>query len=105
MITTFSVDTTNLGKDFLNQLKSLFPNKKIEIQVVEADATEYIKSSSENVKRLDRALERLEKMEGYIEVKPSDLERWDKFYLILKPLKITNNGSEKIQSLLLESEI
>jgi hypothetical protein len=75
MITTFSVDTTNLGKDFLNQLKSLFPNKKIEIQVVEADATEYIKSSSENVKRLDRALERLEKMEGYIEVKPSDLER------------------------------
>lgn len=74
MITTFSVDTGDLGKEFLEKLKALFPNKKIEIQVVEADATEYIKSSPENVNRLNRALERLEKMEGLIEVKPTDLK-------------------------------
>lgn len=74
MITTFSVDTGDLGKEFLEKLKALFPNKKIEIQVVEADATEYIKSSPENVNRLNRALDRLEKMEGLIEVKPTDLK-------------------------------
>ena len=74
MRTTFSVDTANLGKDFPEKLKSLFPNQKVEIQVVEADATDYIKSSPENVKRLNRATERIEKMEGLIEVKPSDLK-------------------------------
>ena len=74
MRTTFSVDTANLGKDFLEKLKSLFPNQKVEIQVVQADATAYIKSSPENVKRRNQAIERIEKMEGLIEVKPSDLK-------------------------------
>jgi len=41
---------------------------------VEADATDYIKSPPENVKRLNRDIERIEKMEGLIEVKPSDLK-------------------------------
>jgi len=41
---------------------------------VEADATDNIKSSPENVKRPNRATERIEKMEGLMEVKPSDLK-------------------------------
>ena len=41
-----------MGKDFLEKLKSLFPKHKVDVQVMEADATDYIKSSPENVKRL-----------------------------------------------------
>lgn len=73
MLTTFSIDTGNIGKDFLEKLKALFPNQRVEIQVVEADATDYITSSPENVHRLNRALERIEKMEGLVEVNPSNL--------------------------------
>ena len=48
---TFSV-YPEMGKDFLENLKSLFPKHKVEIQAEEADARDYIKSSPENVKRL-----------------------------------------------------
>ena len=73
-MTSFSVDTRNLGNDFIEKLKSLFPNQKVEIQVIESDATDYITSSEENKRRLDKALERIEKMYELIEVKPDQLK-------------------------------
>jgi hypothetical protein len=73
-MTSFSVDTRTLGNDFIEKLKSLFPNQKVEIQVIESDATDYITSSEENKRRLDKALERIEKMEDLIEVKPDQLK-------------------------------
>jgi N-glycosylase/DNA lyase len=73
-MTSFSVDTRTLGNDFIEKLKSLFPNQKVEIQVIESDATDYITSSEENKRRLDKALERIEKMDGLIEVKPDQLK-------------------------------
>ena len=73
-MTSFSVDTRTLGNDFIEKLKSLFPNQKVEIQVIESDATDYINSSEENKRRLDKALERIEKMDGLIEVKPDQLK-------------------------------
>jgi N-glycosylase/DNA lyase len=63
-----------LGNDFIEKLKSLFPNQKVEIQVIESDATDYITSSEENKRRLDKALERIEKMDELIEVKPDQLK-------------------------------
>ena len=73
-MTTFSVDTSNLGNDFIEKLKALFPNKKVEIQIMESDATDYIMSSEENVRRLNKALERVQKMEQLVEVKPEQLK-------------------------------
>ncbi|HOY95198.1 MAG TPA: hypothetical protein PK509_05650 [Catalimonadaceae bacterium] len=73
-MTSFSVDTRTLGNDFIEKLKSLFPNQKVEIQVIESDATDYITSSEENKRRLDKALERIEKMDELIEVKPDQLK-------------------------------
>ena len=73
-MTSFSVDTRTLGNDFIEKLKSLFPNQKVEIQGIESDATDYITSSEENKRRLDKALERIEKMDELIEVKPDQLK-------------------------------
>jgi hypothetical protein len=73
-MTTFSVDTSNLGNDFIEKVKALFPNKKVEIQIMESDATDYITSSEENVRRLNKALERVQKMEQLVEVKPEQLK-------------------------------
>ena len=73
-MTSFSVDTRTLGNDFIEKLKSLFPNQKVEIQVIESDATDYITSSEENKRRLDKALARIEKMDELIEVKPDQLK-------------------------------
>ena len=73
-MTTFSVDTSNLGNDFIEKVKALFPNKKVEIQIMESDATDYIMSSEENVRRLNKALERVQKMEQLVEVKPEQLK-------------------------------
>jgi hypothetical protein len=69
-VTTFSIDTSTLGSDFIEKLKSLFPNQRVEIQVIESDATDYITSSQENVRRLNKALERIQKEEGHSELCP-----------------------------------
>jgi hypothetical protein len=63
METTYRLDTSELGSDFINSLRSAYPDQKIVITVREQDATEYLLSTSANRERMERVLKETEKEE------------------------------------------
>ena len=58
MQTTYYLNTAELDTNFLDSLKNLFPNKKIEITVVESsDETDYLFENPANKDHLVKAAE------------------------------------------------
>lgn len=65
METTYKINANELNEDFLNSLKTLFPNRKllISVQAIEddfEDDTAYLSSSPVNKERLLNAIENYE---------------------------------------------
>jgi hypothetical protein len=74
MITTYRLNTNELTSQLLELIRKSFPNKEIEITVLEQDATEYLKSHPANERHINEAIDRIEKNEGLISVNPSSLK-------------------------------
>ena len=60
MTTTFHIEASELNNIFLDKIQSLFQDKKLVITVEEEmDETEYLLSSEENKKHLQKSIEQL----------------------------------------------
>lgn len=73
MITTYKLNSSELSVEWIEKIRQSFPDREIEIRVMEADATEYLKSDPANEKHLNEAISRVEKQEGLISVDPTNL--------------------------------
>ena len=56
MVTTYKLNTIELESDFIDSIRTTYPNKVVEIQVREQDETEYLLSSPANRERMERIL-------------------------------------------------
>ena len=57
MVTTYRLNTRELGDNLINSLREAYPDQDIEIFVQEQDETEYLCSSPINRERLEKAVE------------------------------------------------
>jgi hypothetical protein len=73
MIATYKLNTNDLSEKLIDIIRRSFPDKEIEISVMEADATEYLMSNPANEKHLNEAISRVERQEGLISVDPANL--------------------------------
>ena len=61
MVTTYSLNSRELGNSLIDSIRATYPEQIIEIQVREQDTTEYLLSSPANRQRLMEANENIEK--------------------------------------------
>ena len=73
MIFYYKLNSNNLSIEWIEKIRQSFPDKEIEIRVMEADATEYLNSNNSNEKHLTKAINRVEKLKGIILVDPTNL--------------------------------
>ena len=80
MVTTYRLNTKELGNGFINSLKEAYPDQNVEIMVripitdsrnredffPEQDETEYLCSSSANREHLEKAIENVEQGKNLI---------------------------------------
>jgi hypothetical protein len=52
----YRLNTKELGSDFINSVRSAYPNQRIEIMVRTQDETEYLLSSHANKEHLEAAI-------------------------------------------------
>ena len=75
MQATYRLNVTELTEDFIKALKSVYPNKDIEITVQETDdETEYLMKSEANKKELLKALEEAKKGKSYRTMSIEEME-------------------------------
>lgn len=67
MIATYKLNANEITVQLIEMIKNNFPNKEIEITVLEQDATDYLKSSPANEQHVNEAIERIDKKEGLIQ--------------------------------------
>jgi len=75
MITTYKLNTNELPAQLIELIQKSFPNKEVEITIMEQDATEYLKSNPANKNHLDESIKRIEKKEGLIDVDPKTFKK------------------------------
>ena len=75
MITTYRLNTNKLSAQLIELIRKSFPGKEIEITVLEQDATDYLKSSAVNEKKISESISRIENNEGLISVDPLSLKK------------------------------
>jgi len=73
MIATYRLNVNELSEKLLETIRKSFPNKEIEIIVLEQDADVYLRSSPANEIRINEAIQRIEKGEDLITVDPTKL--------------------------------
>jgi len=56
MQASFILDSNELDYSFINKLKEMFKNKRIELSVTESDDTEYLRTSKINKKILSTSI-------------------------------------------------
>ena len=66
MVTTYKLDTRELESAFIDTIRNTYPNRVVEIEVREQDATEYLMSSPANRKRMDEAIKNIEEGKNLI---------------------------------------
>jgi hypothetical protein len=74
MTTTFSLSTSELDEGFLNKLRAMFSDKRIEILVHEQDETEYLRSNPANREHLNKVIADIESGRNIIEVDQAAFE-------------------------------
>lgn len=74
MSTVYRLKASELDRNFLEKIKSIFGDKEIEIIVTEFDETEYLLNSESNKNRLFRAVENVKEGQNLVEVNLQDLE-------------------------------
>ncbi|OFX45461.1 MAG: hypothetical protein A2046_12225 [Bacteroidetes bacterium GWA2_30_7] len=73
---TYQVNTSELNESFLNSIKSIFPNKSIEISIWEStDETEYLLKNKKNADRLLKSINNIKKGKKLIELNLSQLKQ------------------------------
>ncbi len=73
MSTTITINTELIGQDLIDQIKKLFPNKKVEITIAEADAQDYIDSNPLYKADLLKRIKDYEKKKNIIKIKESEI--------------------------------
>ena len=73
MIDTYKINAKDLSHQFLQAVQLTFPNKDVQITIIESDATEYLQSIPANNKHLMDAIQRVEAKEGLITVEQCNL--------------------------------
>ena len=73
MITTYRLNTSELNEKLVELIRKSFPDKNIEITIMEQSADEYLRSSPANANRLNEAIHRIEKGDDLISVDPTKL--------------------------------
>ncbi|MBI3599139.1 MAG: hypothetical protein HY097_00645 [Nitrospinae bacterium] len=68
MYSTYRLKANELDSKFIENLKTLFEDKEIEIAVYEVDETEYLLKSDANKRRLLEAIENVKNEKNLIEV-------------------------------------
>ena len=66
MVTTYQLNTRELGNSFINSLREAYPDQNIEIMVCEQDVTEYLLSSPANREHLEKAIENVKQGKNLI---------------------------------------
>ncbi len=72
---TLRINAEQLDTELLQNIKTMFKDKEIEITVNEIDETEYLFRSPENKKRLLKAIEDVEQGKNLISVPLGELEK------------------------------
>ena len=68
MYSTYRLKANELDSKFIENLKTLFEDKEIEIAVYEVDETEYLLKSDANRRRLLEAIDNVKNEKNLIEV-------------------------------------
>lgn len=68
MYSTYRLKANELNSKFIENLKTLFEDKEIEIAVYEVDETEYLLKADANRRRLLEAIENVKNEKNLIEV-------------------------------------
>lgn len=74
LTSSFELNANELNSNFLESIKELFKNKKIEIVISEIDETDYLNKSENNRKRVLEAIENVKNSKNLIEVDLKDFE-------------------------------
>ena len=56
----YRLNTREMGIDFVNSIKTAYPDQNVEIMIREQDETEYLMSSPANRERLNRSMQEIE---------------------------------------------
>jgi len=56
MVTTYKLNTSELGNILFDSIRTTYPNQVVEIQVREQDETEYLLSTPANREHLEKAI-------------------------------------------------
>ena len=73
MITTYKLNTNELSEKLVDMIRTSFPNKEIEIIVLEQEADEYLRSSPANEAHINESIRQIENGEDLITVDPTKL--------------------------------
>lgn len=73
MTTAVKLNANELDEKFLDKVKKLFKNKRIEIRVIEEDETGYLLSTPANRDRLLKTISKIEKGKNLIKVDVNSL--------------------------------
>ena len=60
MQASFILDSNELDNSFIDKLKEMFKNKRIELFITESDDTEYLRASKTNKEVLDASIANIE---------------------------------------------
>jgi len=60
MVTTYKLNTRDLENNFIDSIRTTYPDQVVEIQVREQDETEYLLGIPANRERMERALKEAE---------------------------------------------
>jgi len=60
MQASFILDSNELDSSFVNKLKEMFKNKRIELSIAESDDTEYLRASQANKEILSASIANIE---------------------------------------------
>ena len=56
----YRLNTSEMGTDFINSIKTVYPDQNIEIKIRLKDETEYLMSSPANRERLNKSIKEIE---------------------------------------------
>ena len=73
MITTYRLNANELSEKLVDMIRTSFPNKEIEIIVLEQEADEYLRSSPANEAHINESMGEVENGDDMITVDPSKL--------------------------------